>query len=71
MILNNMEEQNTLLEHAVINQIETDLNDNEYDSISDMLNKLFEIEEAKTILIEYLSDSAKENWLEGKTSIRY
>jgi DNA-binding SARP family transcriptional activator len=66
-----MEEDNNLLEHAVINQIETDLNDKDYDALSEMIKNLIHLEPARKVLIEYLSDTAKENWLEGKTSIRY
>lgn len=60
-----------LLVHAVINQVDTDLNDMDYDSLDELLNKLIEIPEAKELLIGYLSDSAKENLLEGLTECRY
>ena len=66
-----MEEDNNLLEHAVINQIETDLNDKDYDALSEMIKNLIHLEPARKVMIEYLSDTAKENGLEVKTSIRY
>jgi DNA-binding SARP family transcriptional activator len=66
-----MEEENILLEHAIINQFETDLNDQDYDSMSEMIQQLIFLEPARKVLIDYLSDTAKENWLEGKTTIRY
>ena len=64
-------DENNLLEHSVINQLETDLNDQDFDAMSEMLSLLIKNEESKKILIEYLSDTAKENWLEGKTNVRY
>ena len=60
-----------LLLHAVLNQLETDFNDQDYDSIDEMLTHLIFLEPARKVLIEYLSDSAKENWIEGKTITRY
>jgi hypothetical protein len=63
--------ENDLLEHAVLNQIEADLEGDEYDVISEMLQSLISKEESRNILIEYLSDSGKENWLEGRTNVRY
>ena len=47
--------EENLLEHAFINQLETDFND----------------QDNKMIIIEYLSDTAKENWLEGRTNCRF
>lgn len=60
-----------LLLHAVINQLETDFDDNEFESLDEFLTMLMKNEDNHTILIEYLSDSAKENWLEGKTNVRF
>jgi len=68
------EENNTeanLLEHAVINQLEADFDDQDFDSMSVTIGLLLKNEEAKKILIEYLGDTAKENWLEGRTNVRY
>jgi len=64
------QEQN-LLEHAFINQLETDFNDQEYDAMSEMIQLLIKNEDNKKIIVEYLSDTAKENWLEGRTSCRF
>ena len=69
-----MEIKNTklnLLEHAIINQLEADFDDQDFDSMSEMLSLLINNKESKKILIEYLSGSAKKNWLEGKTNVRY
>lgn len=63
--------RNNLLLHAILNQIETDFDDQDYESIDEMLQLLMKNPEAKNILIEYLSDSAKANWLEDKTAKRY
>jgi hypothetical protein len=63
--------EDNLFEHAVLNQIESDLDETDYDALSEMLGSLIKLEPAKKILIEYLSDSAKENWLEGRTNCRY
>jgi hypothetical protein len=65
-----MNNENLLL-HAVINQLETDFNDHEYDAMDEFLTLLIKDEKSKNILIEYLSDTAKENWLEGKTATRF
>ena len=69
-----MEQQEKLdaLEHAVINQLETDFNEQEYDAMSELLQTLMgQGEEVKNILFNYLSDSAQENYREGLTSKRY
>ena len=60
-----------LLEHAVINQFESDLENRDYDSISEMLVLLIKNKESRHILTEFLGDSAKENLIEGRTSVRY
>ena len=65
------EQEDYLLEHAVINQLEADLNDQDFDAISEMIQHLMFLEPARKVLIEYLGDSAKKNWLEGKTTVRY
>ena len=64
------QEQN-LLEHAFINQLETDLDSQDYDAMSEMIQLLIKNEDNKKIIIEYLSDTAKENWLEGRTNCRF
>jgi hypothetical protein len=60
-----------LLEHEVLNQIEADINDNDYESVSEMLQKLMESPISKEILYQYLSDSAQKNVKEGLTKKRY
>jgi len=60
-----------LLEHAFINQLEADLDDQEFEPISKMIQSLLKDEKNQKIIIEYLSDSAEKNWLEGETTIRY
>jgi ABC-type uncharacterized transport system involved in gliding motility auxiliary subunit len=64
-------EENDLLEHAFVNQLEADFEDNDFDSMSAMIQALLESEDNKQIILGYLSDSAKENLIEGRTSIRY
>lgn len=63
--------EENLLEHAFINQLETDFNDQEYDAMSEMIQLLIKNQDNKKIIIEYLSDTAKENWLEGRTNCRF
>ena len=64
-------EEVNLLEHAVINQLEADFDSQNFGSMSEMLSLLINNKESKKILIQYLSGSAKKNWLEGKTNVRY
>jgi len=59
------------LEHAVLNQIESDFEEQEYDAISELLQKLIEIPEARQVLVDYLSDTAALNLAEGLTQKRY
>lgn len=59
------------LEHAVINQLEADFEDQDYDSMSEMLQMLMKDDNNVEILINYLSDTAQENLTEGKTFKRY
>jgi hypothetical protein len=63
-------DKNNLL-HAVLNQIETDLDDQDYDALDELLQLLIDIPEAKEKLIAYLSDSALENLNENLTHQRY
>jgi len=65
------EHDKNLLLHAVINQLETDFDDQDYDAMDEFLTMLMKNEDNHTILVEYLSDSGKENWLEGKTNVRF
>ena len=66
-----MNEDKHLLEHAFINQLETDFDNQEYDAMSEMIQLLIKDEANVKIITEYLSDSAKENLLEGRTPCRY
>jgi predicted CopG family antitoxin len=63
--------QNELLEQAVVNQLEVDLNNKEYDSLSELLKNLIKLKSAKTLLIEYLGHMELENWMDNKTKIKY
>ena len=45
-------DENNLLEHSVVNQLETDFNDQDFDAMSEMLSLLIKNEESKKILIE-------------------
>jgi len=63
--------ENELLEQAVVNQLEVDLNNKEYDSLSELLKKLIKLKSAKTLLIEYLGHMELEDWVENKTKIKY
>lgn len=64
------QEQN-LLEHAFMNQLEIDFNDKDYDAMSRMIQLLIKNKANENIIIEYLSDTEKENWLEGRTNCRF
>lgn len=60
-----------LLEHAVVNQLESDFHDNDFDAMSEMIALLLESESNRSILFNYLSDSAQQNLKDGKTVKRY
>lgn len=59
------------LEHIVINQLESDFEDQDYVSMSEMLQLLMKDDKNVEILTNYLSDSAQENLAGGKTFKRY
>jgi len=63
--------ENELLEQAVVNQLEVDLNNKEYNSLSELLKNLIKLKSAKTLLIEYLGHMELEDWVENKTKIKY
>lgn len=65
------EEGKNHLLHAVINQMEADFEDQDFDAMDEFITKLMENEDNHIILHNYLSDSAQENWLEGSTNIRF
>jgi hypothetical protein len=60
-----------LLEHAFMNQLETDFQDQDYEAMSEMINILLKNPVNQDILYQYLGDSAQENLMEGKTNCRY
>lgn len=60
-----------LLEHAVLNQLEIDLDEQDYDAVSEMLELLLQDKRNQEILFNYLSDSAQKNLKESKTVKRY
>lgn len=59
------------IEHAVLNQIESDFESQDYDALSEMLQCLLQVEDAKKILINYLSDNFLEDVVEGRIKLRY
>jgi len=69
-VVDTEEGKNHLL-HAVINQLETDFDDQDYDAMDELITMLMKNSDNHEILYNYLSDSAAENWLEGKTSTRF
>lgn len=64
-------EQESLLEQAVINQMERDFEENELESLSELLQQLFQLEGVKKCLEDYLSDDIAEEWLSGEMRIKY
>ncbi len=64
-------QEKNLFEHAFINQLETDFTEGKFYAMSKMIQLLIENEENRKIIIEYLSDTEKENWLEGSTNCRF
>lgn len=66
-----LENDENILLHAVLNEIESDFDNQDYDSIDELLTLLIKVPEAKAFLIGYLSDDAKEYWIQGTTEKRY
>lgn len=60
-----------LLEQAVLNQIEVDLNDEDFEAYSEMIQLLLKNENNLNILFEYLSDTAQKNLKANLTVNRY
>jgi hypothetical protein len=56
------DEKNNLLLHAVINQLEYDFNNNEYDSLNELLKELIKNKDSKELLKEYLSEEIKKEF---------
>lgn len=60
------------LEHAFLNQIETDLDERDFDAFSEMFVTLItNCPDAEQIIHNYLSDTAQQNLKEGLTHKRY
>lgn len=61
------------LVQEIINQIEADIEAKDYEALDELLIMLInlDIPKVETLLIGYLSESAKENWSEGRTKFRY
>lgn len=57
------------LKHAVINQVEADIEAGEYDSLDKLLTDLTEFNHE--LLYEYLSETGKANLKDGITHLRY
>lgn len=57
------------LKHEVINQFETDIDENDFDAIDELLDKLLSNNQ-EDILFNYLSDSAQKNLKEKLTQKR-
>jgi len=66
-----MNEERDLLLMAVVNQIEDDLNNQEYESLDCLLTELLKNKENREEFVHYLSDETKERWIEGKVTIKY
>ena len=54
--------------HAVINQLEADFGDNDFDAMDELITMLMKNKDNHEILYAYLSDTAQKNWLENKTN---
>ncbi len=65
------EHDKNLLLHAVIDQLECDFDYNDFNAMDEFLTQLIKVETNHEIFLEYLGDAAKENWLEGKTNVRF
>jgi DNA-binding SARP family transcriptional activator len=60
-----MEEQR--LVSAVLNQLEADFDEQEFDYIEELLRQLVKSKPVRQILFDYLSESAQQNLREGLT----
>lgn len=60
-----------LLEHKVLNQIEADLESEEYEALSTLFQNLISNDSSKNQLESYLSQSALESLNEEETFCRY
>ena len=66
-----MSEERDLLLMAVVNQLEDDFDNQEYESLDCLLTELLKNEENRKLCVDYLSDDMKERWIEGKVTIKY
>ena len=66
-----MSEERDLLLMAVVNQLEDDFDNQEYESLDCLLKELLKNEENRKLCVDYLSDDMKERWIEGKVTIKY
>ena len=64
-------EAKKLLLHALMNQLETDFQDQDYDAMDEFITQLMRNEDNHTIVYSYLTDTAQKNWEEGKTKCRF
>ena len=66
-----VKEEDRLLEHAVLNEIEADLESKDYEALSELLGCLIFLEPARKLLEGYLGDCAKEDYDKKQTFCRY
>jgi hypothetical protein len=66
-----MNEERDLLLMAVVNQLEDDFDNQDYESLDCLLTELLKNEENREEFVHYLSDDMKERWIEGKVTIKY
>jgi DNA-binding SARP family transcriptional activator len=52
---------------AVLNQLEADFDDQEFDSVEELIKELVKSKPVRRILFDYLSESAQQNLREGLT----
>ena len=62
---------NKLLMHEVLNQIEADINDFDFDAFDELMEKLLQSNMNKELFFSFLSDSAQKNIRDGLTVCRY
>lgn len=62
--------KNQLL-HAVLNQVEQDLEDQDYEALDEMLQMLIKDKKSRDILYHYLSDEAQDDLAEFSVVERY
>lgn len=60
-----------LLKHAVINQLEVDFGDSDYDAMDELFTMLLKNNDNVSILHDYFSDTGQQNLAEGLTHKRW